>query len=521
MKNKISLALLIGILLLATFLRLYNISDYMTFLGDEGRDVLIAKGILEGNLTLLGPRSSAGDFFMGPAYYYMITPFLWLFQYDPVGPAVMVALVGVATVFLIYFVGKRFFSERAGIMAAALYAVSPLIIHYSRSSWNPNVLPFVALLLIYTTYKSITAVKSYRYVILTGFLLGIAIQLHYLSLFLFAIVVVYLPLGLWYQQRKIQLLIYLKKYAQLFLGFLIGFIAFIAFEVRHGFPNTQAIFLFIFGDTLQGGTYEGNGSFFGHIYDAFFRLFGRLLFHYPLPDISAMFPQTTLFLWLTAAVLLGLAALIGMLFIKNKLVTLLLSLWLSMSLILFGINKKEILDYHMVILFPLPFLLVGNALSVFSSWGKKKGTKKVCLVLSIVLFFSLFLFNLIDAPFRYPSHKQKIQVQKLSQFILSKTGGKPFNFALLSGGNSDHAYRYYFSYYKQDPVLIESDAIDPKRDTTTAQLFVLCEGPCEPLGNSLWEIAGFGRAEIVAEWPVAVGTLYKLVPYNPSVSESE
>ena len=35
--------LLILVLLLATYLRLYRISDYMTFLGDEGRDVLERK----------------------------------------------------------------------------------------------------------------------------------------------------------------------------------------------------------------------------------------------------------------------------------------------------------------------------------------------------------------------------------------------------------------------------------------------------------------------------------------------
>ena len=145
---------LILILLLAAFLRLYRISDYMTFLGDEGRDVLIAKGILEGDFTLLGPRSSAGDFFMGPAYYYMITPFLWLSQLDPVGPAIMVALFSVATVYLIYLVGKKFFDTDAGLFAAGLYAVSPLVINYSHSSWNPNVLPFFALLLVYTIYSA-------------------------------------------------------------------------------------------------------------------------------------------------------------------------------------------------------------------------------------------------------------------------------------------------------------------------------------------------------------------------------
>src|SRR3989344_9290809 len=88
-KQKINI-LLILILILASFLRLYRISDYMTFLGDEGRDLLEVRKILSGNLVFLGPRSSAADFYYGPIYFYFITPFLWLFRYDPAGPAVFI-----------------------------------------------------------------------------------------------------------------------------------------------------------------------------------------------------------------------------------------------------------------------------------------------------------------------------------------------------------------------------------------------------------------------------------------------
>src|SRR6267378_2141643 len=116
MKRKISLVLLILILFLAAFMRLYRISDYMTFLGDEGRDSLVVLDILHGHFTLLGPRASAGDFFTGPIYYYMMAPFLWLFHLDPVGPAIMVALFGIATVFLIYHIGKEFFDKKTGLI---------------------------------------------------------------------------------------------------------------------------------------------------------------------------------------------------------------------------------------------------------------------------------------------------------------------------------------------------------------------------------------------------------------------
>jgi 4-amino-4-deoxy-L-arabinose transferase-like glycosyltransferase len=147
--------IIVLILIIAAFYRLYRIKDYMVFLGDEGRDALVAYQILHGNLTLLGPTASVGGFFLGPIYYYFMAPFLWLYNYDPVGPAIMVALFGIATVWFIYKIGKEFFGTEVGLIAAGLYAISPLVVTYSRSSWNPNLMPFFSLLALYLTYKAL------------------------------------------------------------------------------------------------------------------------------------------------------------------------------------------------------------------------------------------------------------------------------------------------------------------------------------------------------------------------------
>ncbi len=232
-----NLILLILILLLAAFLRLYKISDYMTFLGDEGRDVLAVKGILEGHFTLLGPRSSAGDFYTGPIYYYMIAPFLWLFNYDPVGPAVMIALLGVATVFLVYYVGKKLFNQSTGLIAAALYAVSPLVIIYSRSSWNPNPMPFITLLLLYSLYRAVNN-NSWKYFLGVGFLYGIALQLHYIELFVGVIIFCFTLFGFFYFKRK-NIFILIKQYLALLSGFIIGFSPFLMFEGAPRFSQYQ------------------------------------------------------------------------------------------------------------------------------------------------------------------------------------------------------------------------------------------------------------------------------------------
>src|SRR3989344_8231046 len=86
------------ILFIGGFLRLYRIGDYMAFLGDEGRDVLVVKRIIvDHDFTLLGPITSVGLMHLGPAYYYFMVPFLALSRLDPVGPAVMAALFSLAT----------------------------------------------------------------------------------------------------------------------------------------------------------------------------------------------------------------------------------------------------------------------------------------------------------------------------------------------------------------------------------------------------------------------------------------
>jgi len=135
--------------------------------------------------------------------------------------------------------------------------------------------------------------------------------------------------------------------------------------------------------------------------------------------------------------------------------------------------------------------------------------------IAIASFTFLFYINLTNGPLKYPPNAQYEQVKMISEFILKKTEGKPFNFALITGGNSDHAYRYIFETEGYHPITIQNPQIDPERRSVTDQLLVICEeNPCQPLGHSLWEVAGFGRAEIAGEWQVSVLKVYKLVHYK-------
>ncbi|MDP2637735.1 MAG: glycosyltransferase family 39 protein [Candidatus Levybacteria bacterium] len=501
-------AILVLILLIASFVRLYRIMDYITFLGDEGRDVMVVYRILHGDFTLLGPTASVGGFFLGPIYYYFMAPFLWLFNYNPVGPAIMVAIFGIATVWLIYKIGKEFFGASVGLIASGLYAISPLVIIYSRSSWNPNLVPFFSLLTLYVTYKALKN-NSIKLLVLAGVLFGILMQLHYLAIFLGVIVGAYILLLRFTFSISDIFPAILKQYLYLLLGFTIGWSPFLLFEIRHDFLNIISIFNFV---THSGDT-GGGIHFFDTINNVFFRIFARLVANFPTPEKMSTVAEANIKLWENASLLLGLSGIFILVlkcvksyirrsndFAKYSLFL----LWLLIGVGFFGFYKKSIYDYYFGFMFPLPFLIIG--ILIKSLW-----TNKIGKFLSILILLILVWLNSLNPPYKAPANKQLNQAEEISKFVIDKTNNKPFNFALITGGNSDHAYRYFFTVWQKEPITIETMEKDPDRKTVTNQLLVVCEeAVCEPLGHPIWEIAGFGKAEIVDKWDVSVVKVYKL-----------
>jgi 4-amino-4-deoxy-L-arabinose transferase-like glycosyltransferase len=495
----------------------------MTFLGDEGRDVLVVKRmIVDHKFTLLGPTSSVGGFFLGPVYYYFMIPFLWAWNLDPVGPAIMVALFGILTVYLVYISGRDMFSESAGFTASGLYAISPLIIAYSRSSWNPNIVPFFSLLLIYSLWK-LAVTRKAGWSLVAGICLGIGIQLHYLFSFLFAVAFIWLG---------ITFILKLTRSAWVYLALIIGYLTgnslFLLFEVRHGFPNTRSIIQFIFAGKETG---LDPMKFIGTVWFVIYRIFGRLLVRLPEDGMLANFDPNLTLLWKDSVyviIIICVTVYIG--YFRKSLISFLTSktgfrskqaddksgfysalltgIWMIVPVILFGFYKKGIYDYYFGIIFPLPFLLAGLVFDRFSGF-------KIWKYLGCLILFIMLAVNWQGRPFLYTPNSQLQQAKNIARVAYEKTGGKPFNFALLAGNNTDHSYRYFFEIWGNPPVTIENTQIDPDRKTVMNQLIIICEeSDCKPLGHPLWEIAGFGRAEIIGQWDVSFVKIYKLVHYQ-------
>ena len=482
-KNKLELTILLLILSLAAFLRLYRIEDFIVFLGDEGRDVLVVKRmIVDHKWTLLGPTASVGGMFLGPIYYYFMIPFLWAFRLEPVGPAIMVALFGIATVFLVYKVARELFGPASAILASLLYAVSPLMIVYSRSSWNPNILPFFSLLTIYFLMKALVSDK--RFFLGVGACLGVALQLHYLASFLFFVILVAVLL---FEKRKISHFSFLISHFS--SGFLLTFSPFILFELRHRFPNTKSLWRFIFAGKEVAFRLK---RFLPIISDVFFRLFKTVV------CANNVFLALPLLLFVFFWARLSLRS---NKFSKKQAILL---LWISLGSLLFGFYQKPIYDYYLGFLYPAPFLLIGLVVE-----NVKKNKIFFSAFLSLILI--IFGLNFKDSPAFGGANRQVENTKENVRMLLEQTGEKPFNFALIANGNSDHAYRYFMEVWGREPVELTHDS-----ESITEQLMVICENrDCQPRGHSLWSIAGFGRAEIVGEWYTDDGKkIIKLIHYE-------
>lgn len=468
--SKLQVFFLVFLISITIFFRFWQIRDYVVFLGDEGRDMLIMRNMINTKKPVfLGPTASVGGFYLGPIYYWMSAPFLALSLFDPVGPSIMIALFGVATVILLYKFLKETTSFYPAYFASLLYATAPLIVRYSRSSWNPNPLPFFSLLLIYFLYLGIKNNKL-KYFLFAGLCFGVAIQLHYLSIMLVPlaglIVLTNAPYRKW-----------LSILALGFAGALITFSPFLLFEIRHGFPNFKTILEFVTRDSTHGLRNPNVIYVISNTGNIFLENIGNL----------KGTPMTRIFVYFLS--LTGIYALVKNWKGKEKrLIFSIGVIWLIGGLFFLRYYSGQLFDYYYGFMFPAPFIAFG--LSIYLFWYRIFA--RLFFSSIAVLIFIWFLNN----GFYIKSPNQLInQTETVANFVIEKSEGKPFNFALITDHNSDHAYKYFLEIKNHKPIELET--------IITEQLLVVCETKdCKPLGYPSWEIAGFGRGEIVGEWEI-------------------
>lgn len=442
--NKLKLLLFACILALTSYTHLYRIGHTFTFHNDEARDVLIVKKMVDTKTpVLLGPQTSVGNMYLGPLYYYFMLPSLVLSKMDPIGPAIMVALFGIMTTCGLYLYASKKFGIWAGVAAALFYAMSPVMLHYSRSSWNPNIVPFFALVLLIAW-----DLKSKLGWFLIGLCAGVIFQLHYVAL----VIVVLVALAKFYNYEKKTEVIFAV------IGFLLMSAPFWLFELRHNFVNMQAFFTF-----LREGSQNA---------DINSTYFSRLKSNLGL-NISGIIGSKSIMLTDIPLALISIFSVL--LYVVLPFVSGGLPLWylLVASTLIVSVLKTPLHVHYVAYLFPV----VSLAIAYLIANGHKLIKVITLISVAYLVWFSIptLKYNLLT--------KDSIQIERsksTADYIVKNANGLAYN-VVSTPGTYATPVEYYLSLSQ-----------NPPKNTLQKLVFDICESsPCPE--NDTTTILFFGK----------------------------
>jgi len=467
------------LLLIGSFLRFYRLEEFITFLGDQGRDAIIIKRIITfENFPALGPISSIGNVFLGPFFYYLKAPFLALFNLDPLGLAFGSFFYSTLGLIFTYFILKRINKKIANIFLV-LSTFSWILIHNARFSWNPNLLPYFSFFTLYFT--SLFFEKNLLFPFLAGIFFSFSTQLHYLALFLAPNLILFFLIN--YKKIIKEPLLFAKKISSFFIGFLIFYLPLILFDLKNQFLNIKN-FIKIFSEQ----EIIKSISFYERFQETLTNFF-NFAFNFKI----------NYFLSLIFFILIFLYFFKKKFFYKKPLFQL---IFLSFFVFILGFSTlSSFRHYHYYNTIYLNFFVI---LAVFfADFFSINFLTKILVFIFLVFFINQ---NRLNYPFRHPQGNFQTKIaQKIAKSIVDNNPKIPYQIVPIPFTEMDGHIRYYLEIMGKRPLAEES----PQEGK---ELYILCyEKECDVLNHPQWQIAAFKNKKIAKIWKVDRVKIYKVV----------
>ena len=430
----------VAIVLFALILRLFNLAELFYFTHDEETIVWRTMSLLrDKNLFLLGGVTPL-HVHLGPWFYYLSAVILWFAKLNPLGWGAAGAIVGAFTTLLIYVLGKKFYSRRVGIIAAALNAVSFLSITYDRHWWPLVLDPLLSVSALFILTQ--LANKKYQLAPILGVLLALGFHSDPSNwgLLILSVVVFY----------KYKLPLKQKSILAGFAIFLFSFAPLIAFDISNQGANLKGV------NQYFTETKPDQGLSFGRLQDTLLYIpqsLSRLLVS-ESTDLShsyaycPKYSKTRLDNASAIMVLTTTAALAFFLLRKSKRkIDWIIKAYLVVLIL--GINiygnffSSDLFDHYLATLFPVFFLVVAT----FADKLLKKQQLFTVLVLSLLVLLNL---NAVRNTTNSQGYLDKLAAVG---WVSANLGNKPF--ALDSQGECFryNGIRYLFTLAGHDPDL--------------------------------------------------------------------
>lgn len=188
--TKIFFLLLLGAFI---FLRFYQLSERISLGWDQADSAWAAKSILVDNPVRLEgvPIKGNAGMFMGPLYYYLITPFYFFTGLDMIAAPIFAGVVSVVSFLIFYYISAKLFTTKVALIASVLYTFSAAVISADRVQAAFVLIPIVSYAVFYFLYKVVTG--NEKYILYLAAAVGFGFHIHFTTAFYIPIILLTLP----------------------------------------------------------------------------------------------------------------------------------------------------------------------------------------------------------------------------------------------------------------------------------------------------------------------------------------
>lgn len=215
------------IIIVACWLRVWRLQTHLILFGDAARDILAAQESLQKNqLPLLGIPSSIPRFHQGPVSVWL-SMFVYILGGDLTTIGLSFALLSVIAVIATYELTSSFISQRAGLLTAALMAISPLAVAHGRTPYHTTPIPLALVLFLWMVLRYWLGKKFGLFWAVLSWAVLFQFELALLPL------VLLIPFTWWHQDRTFSPGLLFQSLA----GLLLGLLPQIIYDLTHSFSQ--------------------------------------------------------------------------------------------------------------------------------------------------------------------------------------------------------------------------------------------------------------------------------------------
>ena len=166
---------------IAGFLRFYQIST-AEFDEDQAMLFRLAQDAVHHGLLPATSNAASIGIANPPGAIYLFMP-IALFSTNPIWGTILVGVSTTVAALLTYLFTRRYYGTLAGCIAALLYATAARPLIYARFIWQPNLMPPIVVLCLFTLFLGVVERRKGWLLPALG-LLGVLYQLHPTTLLL-------------------------------------------------------------------------------------------------------------------------------------------------------------------------------------------------------------------------------------------------------------------------------------------------------------------------------------------------